>query len=121
MDCSPPVSSAHGISQARILEWVANFSPRGSSPGIEPVSRALQGDSLPLSHQETPRMYFLNPINNTVFCMYNVPHYEDPKDAIFYNHNGPLHLDKSHWTGTQLAFSILMGSVYYPKIHHLAI
>ena len=23
MDCSPPVSSVHGISQARILEWVA--------------------------------------------------------------------------------------------------
>ena len=23
MDCSLPVSSAHGISQARILEWVA--------------------------------------------------------------------------------------------------
>ena len=53
--------------------------------------------------------------------MYNVPHYEDPKDAIFYNHNDPLPVDKSHWTGTQLAFSILMGSVYYPKIHHLAI
>ena len=23
MDCSPPGSSAHGISQARVLEWVA--------------------------------------------------------------------------------------------------
>ena len=23
MDCSPPGSSVHGISQARILEWVA--------------------------------------------------------------------------------------------------
>ena len=23
MDCSPPASSFHGISQARILEWVA--------------------------------------------------------------------------------------------------
>ena len=23
MDCSPPVSSAHGIFQARVLEWVA--------------------------------------------------------------------------------------------------
>ena len=31
MDCSPPGSSAHGISQARILEWVAIFFSRGSS------------------------------------------------------------------------------------------
>ena len=31
MDCSPPSSSVHGISQARILEWVA-ISSRGSSP-----------------------------------------------------------------------------------------
>ena len=31
MDCSPPGSSAHGISQARILEWVAMSFSRGSS------------------------------------------------------------------------------------------
>ena len=31
MDCSPPGSSAHGISQARILEWVAISFTRGSS------------------------------------------------------------------------------------------
>ena len=30
-DCSPPGSSVHAISQARILEWVAIFSSRGSS------------------------------------------------------------------------------------------
>ena len=30
VDCSPPHSSAHGISQARILEWVAIFSSRGT-------------------------------------------------------------------------------------------
>ena len=34
MDCSPPVSSVHGIIQARILEWVVVPSSRGSSwPG----------------------------------------------------------------------------------------
>ena len=34
MDCSPPGSSVHGILQARILEWVAVSSSRGSSrPG----------------------------------------------------------------------------------------
>ena len=31
MDCSLPSSSAHGILQARILEWVAMTSSRGSS------------------------------------------------------------------------------------------
>ena len=31
MDCSPPVSSVHGILQARILEWVAYPFFRGSS------------------------------------------------------------------------------------------
>ena len=30
-DCSPPGSSVHGISQARILEWVAMPSSKGSS------------------------------------------------------------------------------------------
>ena len=37
MDCSLPGSSIHGVVQARILEWVAIFSSRGSySPGIKP-------------------------------------------------------------------------------------
>ena len=31
MDCSSPDSSTHEIFQARILEWVAIFSARGSS------------------------------------------------------------------------------------------
>ena len=31
MDCSPPGSSVHGISQARILEWGAMPTSRGSS------------------------------------------------------------------------------------------
>ena len=31
MDCSPPGSSTDGISQAKVLEWVAISSSRGSS------------------------------------------------------------------------------------------
>ena len=31
IDCSPPGSFVHGILQARMLEWVAISSPRGSS------------------------------------------------------------------------------------------
>ena len=56
MDCSPPVSSVHGILQARILGWVAKSSSRDlPNPGIKPetpVFPALQADSLPLSHLE---------------------------------------------------------------------
>ena len=37
MDCSPPGSSVHGILQARILEWLAMPSSRGSS---QPRDRA---------------------------------------------------------------------------------
>ena len=33
VDCSPPGSSAHGILQARVLEWVAiSFSRESSRP-----------------------------------------------------------------------------------------
>ena len=44
MDCSPPDPSAHGISQARILEWVAISIPGDlPNPGIELISPAVAG------------------------------------------------------------------------------
>ena len=47
MDCSLSGSSIHGIFQARILKWVAFPAPGYlPDPGIEPVSPALQADSL---------------------------------------------------------------------------
>ena len=58
MDCSPPSSSVHGISQARILEWVAIPSSSGSfNPGIKaafPVFPELQAILYHLSHQGKP-------------------------------------------------------------------
>ena len=51
MDWSLSGSSVPGILQARILEWVAISSSRSlPDPGIEPMSPALQVDSLTLSH-----------------------------------------------------------------------
>ena len=53
MNCSLPGSSVHGISQARILEWVAIsfsreiFSPQGSNPGLLHLLQ-WQADFLPL-------------------------------------------------------------------------
>ena len=62
-DFSPPGSSVHGILQARILEWAAISSSRGSSsPRIKtmsPTSPALQADSLPPSQQGSPYMLTL--------------------------------------------------------------
>ena len=56
MDCSPPGSSVHRISQARILERVAIFFSRQSSgprdwTRISCIGRQIL---LPLSHQGTP-------------------------------------------------------------------
>jgi len=73
MDCSPPGSSVHKISQtrilgtslavqwlrlslplqARILEWVAVSFSRGSSQPRD-QTHISQADSLPLSHQGSP-------------------------------------------------------------------
>ena len=58
-DCSPSVSSVHGILQARILKYAAISFSRGSSwPRDRITSPALQANSLPLSHLGSP-IYFL--------------------------------------------------------------
>ena len=43
MDCSPPGSSVHGISQARILEQGCQYPGDRPDPGIELESLALAG------------------------------------------------------------------------------
>ena len=53
MDCSPPGSSVHGVPQARILEWVAISSSKGSSRPRDRTCASCgllhwQADSLPL-------------------------------------------------------------------------
>ena len=54
--CNPVDYTVHGILQARILEWVAFPSSRGSSqPRIEPRSPALQVDSLPAEPPGKPK------------------------------------------------------------------
>ena len=60
MDCSPPGSSVHGISQARIQEWVAvSFSRRSSWPrGQTCISCIGRQISVQLSHQGSPDVGF---------------------------------------------------------------
>ena len=44
MDCSPPGSSVHGISQARVLEWVTISCSKGSSrPKVQTQVSCLPG------------------------------------------------------------------------------
>jgi len=44
MDCSPPGSPVYGISEARILEWVAiAFSRDSPDPETKSISPALAG------------------------------------------------------------------------------
>ena len=57
VDCNLPGSSGGGISQARLLEWVAIFFSRGfSRPRDQNLSPGLQVDSLTLSHLGTPHV-----------------------------------------------------------------
>ena len=62
MNCSPPGSSVHWSLQARILEWVAIPSSKGSSwPGIFPhLLRLLRGQtgSLPLLPPGKPKLNY---------------------------------------------------------------
>ena len=56
-DCSPPGSSAHGISQARILKWVAISFSKGSSPPKDWTRVSCIGRwILPLSLLESPHV-----------------------------------------------------------------
>ena len=56
MDCSLPGSSAHGISQARMLQWVAITFSRGSSwpQGLNPGLLHCRQILYHLSHQRSP-------------------------------------------------------------------
>ena len=56
MDCSPPGSSVHGISQARVQEWVAISSSRGIflTQGLNLHLLHWQADSLSLCHLGSP-------------------------------------------------------------------
>ena len=65
-DCSPLGSSAHGILQAKILEWVAMPSSRGSSRHrdgpMSPMAPALAGGFFTTEH------HLRNPQTMMVMC-----------------------------------------------------
>ena len=58
MDCSLPGCSVHGISQARILEWVAiSFSSDLPDPVIKTMSPALTGGFFTAESLGKPYVY----------------------------------------------------------------
>ena len=76
MDCSLPGSSVHGIFQARILEWVAIFFPRGSSRPRDwtLVSRIAGFTIRPLyrlSHQGSLRTHDYLTLKSRLFLTYH--------------------------------------------------
>ena len=82
MDCRPPGSSAHGISQSRILEWVAMSISRGSSQPKDWTLSLLcflhwQEDSLPLYHLGSPYTYL------TLFWANKHPSLWDQSSRVF--------------------------------------
>ena len=65
MECGPRVSSVHGILQARILEWVAVLSSRGSS-----------------QPRDQTRISFVSSIGRQV--LYFLHHLGSPRQTQFY-------------------------------------
>ena len=60
IDGSPPGSSVHGVSQARILEWITiSYFSGSSDPGIEPclLSPALAGGFFTTTPPENPLLF----------------------------------------------------------------
>ena len=59
MDCSLPGSSVHGISQARVLEWVAIFSSRGCSQSRDGTRVSCTGRRI-LYHKSPGKPQYIN-------------------------------------------------------------
>ena len=71
MECSLPGSSVHGISQARLLEWVAISSSNGSSRPRDQIciscdSCIAGGFFIPWAIKEAPRWHFSH--QNSISC-----------------------------------------------------
>ena len=108
MDYSPPGSSVHGISQARILEWGAISFSRGSSwPRDWTNSLALQIDSLQPSHQGSPLcklLLLLSRFSRVWLCA-------TPQTAAYQAPPSLGFSRQEHWSG--LPFPSLYVSSFY--------
>ena len=77
MDCSLPVSFAHGISQARILWWVAISFSRGSSQPRHPTHIfCLAAGLFTAEPPGKPRFLHVDPLIHTLFHTSNHPPFQ---------------------------------------------
>ena len=72
MDCSPPSSSVHGVLQARILEWVAISSSKGSSRAKDQThisQLSCTGSQIPYHqcHLRSPHREYRHLKNNFIY------------------------------------------------------
>ena len=75
VDYSPPGSSVHGISQTRILEWVAIFLSPGAlpDPGTEPTSSALAGIFFTTEPPGRPTWNNIAYFFCSILCLWHLP------------------------------------------------
>ena len=117
MDCRPPGSAVHGISQTRILEWEGIFLTQGSNLHL----LHWQADSLPLSQQESPQWTGLNWSQSNVSltlllsCFSRVQLCATPQTAA---HQAPPFLGFSrqgHWSGLPFPSPMPMQNQIFKK------
>ena len=101
MEYSPPGSSVHQILQARILEWLP-FPSSGDlpNPGTEPVSPALQMDSL-LPGPPGKLLYHLSSVSSVA---QSCPTLSDPMDCS--TPGLPVHHQLPEFTQTHVHLTV---------------
>ena len=112
MDCSPPGSSVHGISQARILEWVAISSSRWPS---QPRDRTciscvscIAGrffTTEPLDHNELWKIHQEMGIPDHLICLLR---------NLYVGQEAQLELDMEQQTGSKLGKKYIKAVYCHP-------
>ena len=103
MDCSPPGSSVHGLSQERILEWVAISFSRGSSQSKDQTCISWIGRQI-LYHW-TSREYFFFPLLERSICIGNMV------NLIFLN-SGIVFLDSQNKSLNKLFYMSSFSTLF---------
>ena len=114
MDCSPPGSSVLGISQARILEWVAIPCSKGSSqPRDQTTSPVLADEVYHRAAREAPAPFTMDLFST---CCYPGPCWMDDEINIHTQcqFSGNLGIILPPWQHTLWAISLLYTATDKP-------
>ena len=134
MDYSPPGSSVHGISQVRILGWVAISSSRASSQPRDRTHVSCIGRWIlyPLSHHGSPHISpihpfiyppsihhvsandsSIHPLSTHPTIIYPSIHRPLTHSSFIHSHSSAVHTPSIH------PFTIHLSSIPSSTIHHL--